>query len=305
MVSVAPILSERRDHPAMGVATFVGNLLLMSLISALVKILATTYPLSEILLIRFVFAMLFFWVILFWKTGLSGLVTRRPMEHALRSLSGIFSLAMFYFAITTIPIADATAIAYSAPIFITLFSIFMLDEIIGIRRWLAVFVGFAGVLLIAQPGGAEWGPGMLAAIASAIVGALVSIWLRRLSASERSVTVGLYYNSSGTLFCIGWVLVTGALLPRGMDLLLLLAFGLMCAAQQWLLTISFRYAEASFLAPFAYLTMIFAAIVGYVFLGEVPVLTTWLGAVVIAASGLFIFRRKQQLSSEKAGPRRA
>lgn len=297
MVSVPTNLSERRDHPALGTATFIGNLLLMSLISALVKILATTYPLGEILLIRFVSAMLFFWGILFWKTGLAGLATRRPLEHALRSLSGIFSLGMFYFALTTIPIADATAIAYSAPFFITLFSIFLLDETIGIRRWLAIFVGFAGVLLIAQPGGTDWSAGMFAAIASAIGGALVAIWLRRLSATERSVTVGLFYNSTGTVVFIGWVLITGALVPQGTDLVMFLVFGIMCAAQQWLLTISFRYAEASFLAPFEYLAMIFAAIVGFVFLGEVPVLTTWMGGAVIAASGLFIFKRKQQLNS--------
>jgi drug/metabolite transporter (DMT)-like permease len=96
---------------------------------------------------------------------------------------------------------------------------------------------------------------------------------------------------------IGGVLITGALIPQGTDLVMFLVFGIMCAAQQWLLTISFRYAEASFLAPFEYLAMIFAAIVGFVFLGEVPVSTTWLGGAVIAASGLFIFKRKQQLGS--------
>jgi drug/metabolite transporter (DMT)-like permease len=162
---------------------------------------------------------------------------------------------------------------------------------------LAILVGFAGVLLIAQPGGTDWSAGMFAAIASAIGGALVAIWLRRLSATERSVTVGLFYNSTGTVVFIGWVLITGALVPQGTDLVMFLVFGIMCAAQQWLLTISFRYAEASFLAPFEYLAMIFAAIVGFVFLGEVPVLTTWMGGAVIAASGLFIFKRKQQLNS--------
>jgi len=295
MVSVTTVVSERRDHPTLGVATFIGNLLLMSLISAMVKVLSITYPLSEILLFRFISAMLFFWLILLSTTGLTGLITRRPLEHVLRSSCGIFSLAMLYYAVSKIPIADATALSYAAPIFITLFSIFLLDETIGIRRWLAVIVGFIGVVLIAQPAGAEWNSGVFAAIASAISGALVAIWLRRLSATEKSVTIGLYYNSSGTLFCIGWVLVTGSLMPQGIDLLMFLVFGIMCAGQQWLLTISFRYAEASLLAPFEYLAMIFAAIVGFVFLGEVPVLTTWLGGAVIAASGLFIFKRKQQL----------
>ena len=301
MVSVAQSLSERRDHPGLGIATFTGNLFLMSLIGAMVKYLAATYPLGEILLIRFISALLFFWVVLFSTTGLVGLKTKRPLDHAIRSLCGVFALVMLFYAFALIPIANATAISYAAPFFITLFSIYLLGETIGIRRWLAVITGFAGVLIIAQPGGTEWGPGVFAAIGSAIGGALVTIWLRRLSATDRSVTVGLYYNSTGTLLCLAWVLMSGSLVSPGTDLLMFLLFGVICAAQQWLLTISFRYAEASLLAPFEYLAMIFSAIVGFVFLDEVPVLTTWMGAAVIAASGLFIFRRKQQLSCEKSG----
>jgi len=298
MVSIAPTLSERHDHPILGVSTLIGNLILMALISAVVKTLSLTYPLGEILLFRFIFAMLFFWVILFSGVGITALSTKRPLEHAIRSFSGICSLGLFYYAVTVIPIADATALAYSAPIFITLFSVFLLDEAIGLRRWLAVIVGFIGVVLITQPGGADWNAGFTAAVGSAITGALVAIWLRRLSSSEKSVSIGLYYNSTGTLVCMAWVIYSGWVSPQGDDLLIFLIFGLMCAAQQWLLTISFRYAEASLLAPFEYLAMIFAAIVGYIFWDEIPVLTTWLGAGVIAASGLFIFMRKSQLSDQ-------
>jgi drug/metabolite transporter (DMT)-like permease len=294
MVSVVTTLSERRDHPLFGISAFIGNILLMALISALVKTLSQTYPLGEILLIRFIFASLSFWLILFSTVGLVALATRRPIDHMIRSFSGIVSLGMFYFAVSVIPIADATALAYAAPIFITLFSIFLLDESIGIRRWLAVITGFIGVLLIAQPGGAEWNAGFGAAIGSAVTGALVSIWLRRLSSSEKSVTIGVYYNSTGSLVCLAWVLFGGWVVPQGGDILLFLVFGLMCAAQQWLLTISFRYAEASLLAPFEYLALVFAAIIGFVFWDEVPIMTTWLGGAVIAASGIFIFIRKRQ-----------
>ena len=265
----------------------------MALISASVKALSDDYPLGEILLFRFAFAALFFWLLLLSTTGLSGLSTSRPFGHAIRTVSGITSLSLMFFAVSRIPIADATALSYSAPIFITLLSVFLLKETIGLRRWLAIFVGFVGVLFIAQPGGTGWSSGVAAGIVSAITGALVAIWLRRLSRSEKSVTIGVYYNSSGALVCIIWVLAIGGVLPRGEDLLLFCVFGALCAAQQWLLTISFRYAEASLLAPFEYMAMIFAAIVGYLFWGEIPVLTTWIGAAVIACSGLFIFVRRQ------------
>ena len=284
-----------RDHPTLGIVTFVGNLLLMTLLSAAVReLIQRDYPLSQVLLLRYLFASLFFGVILLSTTGLAGLVTRRPLDHAIRSVSGVVSLGLLYFAITRIPLADATALAYAAPIFITLLSISLLGEEIGPRRWLAVFTGFVGVLLIARPEAGSWDIGVVAAAASAFTGALVAIWLRKLSSSENPVAIGTYYNNLGSLVCLVWVLMTGWLTPRGDDLLLFLGFGLGCGLQQWLLTVSFRYAEASLLAPFEYLAMVFAAIVGYVFWEEVPVLTTWIGAAVIAASGLFIFRRRQK-----------
>ncbi len=285
---------EQRDHPRLGIALFIANLALMALISAIVRELSDDYPLVEILLFRFLAAMLFFGTILFTTTGIRGLATQRPFDHAFRSLSGIISLALFYYAVSTIPLADATAIAYAAPIFISVLSIFLLNEIIGRQRWAAIIVGFVGVLLIAQPGGGEWDPGIIAAIGSAFGGALVAIWLRKLSSSEKSVTIGTFYNSLGSLVFLVLVLSTDWLTPRGEDLMLFLVFGIMCGIQQWSLTVSFRYAEASLLAPFEYLAMVFAAIAGYFFWGEIPLLTTWIGGAVIAASGLFIFIRRQK-----------
>ena len=292
------LINEHRDHPALGIWTFIGNLLLMALLSAAVRELVNRdYPLSEVLLSRYLFASSFFWIILLSTAGLAGLATQRPLDHAIRSISGIVSLALLYFAITRIPIADATALAYAAPIFITVLSIFLLGEVIGLQRWLAVIAGFIGVLLIARPEADGWDIGVIAAAGSALTGALVAIWLRKLSSSEKSVSIGIYYNSLGSLVCLAWVLWSGWLTPRGADLWLFLGFGIGCGMQQWLLTVSFRYAEASLLAPFEYLAMVFAAIVGFVFWGEVPVLTTWIGGAIIAASGLFIFMRRQKRNS--------
>jgi len=295
MALSSSLINERRDHPALGIWTFIGNLLLMALLSAAVRELVNRdYPLSEVLLFRYLFASGFFWIILLSTAGLAGLATQRPLDHAMRSISGIVSLALLYFAITRIPIADATALAYAAPIFITVLSIFLLGEVIGLQRWLAVIAGFIGVLLIARPEADGWDIGVIAAAGSALSGALVAIWLRKLSSSEKSVSIGIYYNSLGSLVCLAWVLWSGWLIPRGADLWLFLGFGIGCGMQQWLLTVSFRYAEASLLAPFEYLAMVFAAIVGFVFWGEVPVLTTWIGGAIIAASGLFIFMRRQK-----------
>ena len=112
------LLNRHHDHPTLGIASFVGNLALMALLSAAVRELVSgDYPLSEVLLFRYLSASVFFWIILFATAGLADLITSRPFDHALRSLSGIVSLGLLYFALTRIPIADATAISYAAPIF--------------------------------------------------------------------------------------------------------------------------------------------------------------------------------------------
>ena len=299
-MSLAPDKTDAgRDHPALGIATFTGNLLVMALLSAAVReLVEREYPLAEVLLFRYLFASLCFWGVLLSTAGIMALATRRPLDHAIRSISGVLSLGLLYFAITRIPLADATALAYAAPIFITVLAIFLLGERIGLRRWLAVFVGFAGVLLIARPQADNWDIGVAAAAGSAFTGALVAIWLRKLGRTENPAAIGIYYNHLGLLLCLGWVLLSGWLTPRGADLGLFLVFGLGCGLQQWLLTVSFRYAEASLLAPYEYLAMVFAAIVGYVFWGEIPLLSTWIGAAVIAGSGLFIFARGRKRRRE-------
>ena len=300
MVASSTSLNQQRDNPGLGIATFVGNLVVMALISAAVReLVERDYPLGEILLLRYLFASIIFLVILLYTSKLHGFATRRPLDHVIRSFSGVLSLSLFYFAVTRIPIADATAIAYAAPIFITVLSIFLLGESIGLQRWISVVVGFIGVLLIAQPAGGSWNVGVVAAAISAFFGAIVAIYLRKLSSSEKAATIGTYYNSLGTLLCLGWVLLSGWVAPREQDLILLSGFALACGIQQWLLTVSFRYAEASLLAPFEYLAMVFAAIVGFLFWNEIPVLTTWIGAAFIAGSGLYIFVRRQKVMPGK------
>ena len=147
MVTSSTSINRHSDRPVAGIATFVANLALMALLGAAVRELVDRdYPLGEVLLFRYVFASACFWVILLATSNVGVLSTQRPLDHAIRSFSGVISLALFYFAITRIPIADATAIAYAAPIIIALFAIFLLGETIGPRRWAAIVIGFAGVL---------------------------------------------------------------------------------------------------------------------------------------------------------------
>ena len=267
------------------------NLAVMAVLSAMVKSLADRYPVGEILLFRFAFSIFAFLLLQRLDRGAGPIRTGRPLDHAIRTCCGIVALALFYYSLATIPLADATILAYSAPIFIVVFSIPILGEKVGVRRWSAVLLGFLGVVLIAQPEGARLEPGVLAGIGSAVAGALVSIWLRRLNATDSYVTIGLIYNCTGTLIFAVWVAASGWITPTGSDLALLIGFGLLAGIQQVCFTLCYRYAEASYLAPFEYTILILAAALGYLLWGEVPTASTWAGALIIALSGAFVMVR--------------
>lgn len=283
--------SRYQRQPRLGVLLFVGNLVIMAMLGALVKMLAERYPVTEILFFRFTFAIVAFLFMLPGAGGITSLKTSRPLEHAIRTASGLVSLSLFYIAVSTIPLADATTLAYSAPIFITVFSIPLLGEHVGFRRWAAVLLGFTGVILIARPTGWTLGLGALAAIGSAVSGALVSIWLRRLSSTEKFTTIGMIYNVTGAMVFALWCGSSGWIEPTGSDLVLLIGFGLIAGLQQIMFTLAYRYAEASFLAPLEYFILILAAAIGYVFWQEVPAATTWAGSALIACSGIFVIVR--------------
>jgi len=281
------------DQPLLGIGLLVACLFVMAGIGGLAKTLAPHYNIGQILLFRFALAALPFWIMLPRNGGVDVLRTRSLSGHAVRTVSGITSLTLFFYAISTIPLADATALAYVAPIFIVILSIPFLGEKIGFRRWIAVGAGFIGVLLIARPDSVGWSPGYLAAMGSAFFGAIVSVWLRRLAPTEQTSTTAIYYNTTGALVFGVWVLATGWVTPSLGDLVLMVILGLLAGPQQYLLTASYRYAEASLLAPIDYVAMVIAALIGFIFWTEVPTLTTWLGCGIIAASGIFVAYRER------------
>ena len=266
----------------------------MVLISILVKLLSERFPVSQILLFRYVFAAIPLILYSLAVHGPDSLRTSRYRDHAIRTASGITSLGLFYAALAMIPLVETTMLVYSSPIFVVILSIPFLGERIGAPRWGAVIVGFMGVMIISQPGTAVFSTGGLVAIGSAVVGAFVLIWQRRLSDTENTATTAIIYNTSGGLVFAVWTLVVGWT-PTGndWDLALLVGIGLLAAFQQFFFTAAFRFGEASLLAPFGYLIFLFAGFAGVVVWGEVPPLTSIAGGIVIVASGLVILFRER------------
>ncbi|KAA3630612.1 MAG: DMT family transporter [Proteobacteria bacterium] len=278
------------DKPLLGVVMMLASLLLMAVLSALVKSVSAREPLAEVLFFRFAGSLIPLAWMLRRSGGISLLRTDQPLEHALRSLFGIMGIATYFYALSAIPIADATALTYSAPLFIMLFSIVFLGERVGAAKWLSALIGFVGVFLIASPRGHGVSMGTLAAVASAVFGALVSVWIRRLSQADGALTIAIIYNATGAAVSMLGLLIIGWELDLNIDLAMMVTVGLIAGAQQFLMTSSFRYAEASVIAPLEYALLVFAGLIGWLFWDEVPTDNALIGAVIITVSGVFVVR---------------
>ena len=271
------------------------GLVAFSAIGGLVKLLSEDLSITQILLFRFGLASIPFIIMMPFNGGLQVMRVSNRMGLFIRSISGITSLSLCFYTIAAIPLVDATALAYAAPIFVVLLSIPCLGEKIGLQRWLAVFFGFIGILVISQPSGGGWSLGYLSGITSAFFGAMVAIWLRKLASTERTSTIAIYYNISGAIVFGCWTLFSGWTELSLEQWALLLILGGIASMQQYLLTSAFRFSEASLLAPFDYVAMIIAAVLGYVFWNETPTFATIVGCCVIAGSGIFVAYRESLL----------
>lgn len=235
-------------------------------------------------------------VVLFWvlkRESLASLKPNRPLAHVWRSCLGLLSMGLTFQALILLPLADATAINFTAPIFATILSFLILREDVGLHRWGAVVLGFVGVLIVARPGGSSL---PILGIAIALVGAVgqagVTTTLRHLQRSENVAAIVFW-------FAIAGIVVGGLLMPffgrlHGLTALaLVVAGGLAGGVGQLLMTSSLR-APVSVVSPFDYLQIVAATIYGWLLFSDVPSLHTILGAALIASSGIYTALREHR-----------
>lgn len=286
-----------------GIGCMVLAVLVFAVMDAMIKRLAQDYGTFQIMFFRSLFALVPIGVMIAWKGGLATLRTRRPGGHVLRSLIGAGATFCFFYSYGALPLADAYAIAFAAPLFVTALSVPMLGERVGPRRWSAVIVGFAGVLVMIQPGGGVAGG---AAAASAALVCLVGTFLyaftlafvRKLSRTETTAAIVFYF----TLTCVG-VGAAGMAFdwtpPAGWaDLAMLVGAGLLGGLAQILITTAFRLAPVAVVAPFDYTAMVWGILFGWLFFGDLPGQAVVLGAFIVMASGLYILHRETRLRRE-------
>ena len=224
------------------------------------------------------------------------LTTRRLPTQLLRAGLLVASIAALFVGLTYLPIADATAISFMSPLFITVLSVPLLGERVGPHRWAAVVIGLIGVLVIVRPGGgiAHWAAAM--PLISAVAFAGYQIATRLLAATEFTFTT-LFYTGVGGFFWISLAVPFVWTWPTPAQWAIFLGLGALGVAAHLCLIRAFALAQASLLAPFNYTKLIWAALLGYLVFGDVPSLNTLAGSAVIIASGLYVIWREQQLAN--------
>jgi drug/metabolite transporter (DMT)-like permease len=281
------------------------SVLLFAVMSTLIRAAGQKFPLGEIVFFRSAFAIVPVVVIFAWRNELrAAVITRRPLGHLGRGTQAIFGMFMNFAALARLPLMEATAISFASPLITVALAALILRERVRIYRWSAVMVGFGGVLVMLWPyldvgglvqiGSTERTIGALCAIAGAFSNAGTVIQTRRLTDSETTSSIVLYFSLICSIaglatFPFGWLPMSTA------EFAMLAMIGVIGGLSHLVLTESYRFAPASVVAPFDYTSMLWAFLLGYFVFGELPTTYVYAGAVVVIACGLFILWRERRV----------
>jgi drug/metabolite transporter (DMT)-like permease len=277
-----------------GILLMCAGVALFPLMNASVKLLTAGYPVIEITWARFTGHLIVMLVVFLPQYGRRLFATRRPLVQIARSALMLVSNGVFVLAIGKVPLATASAIGFTSPLIVTALSVPLLREQVGWRRWSAVCVGFAGALLIIRPGHALADPAVLLLLLSSGAYALYQIATRFVMAHDNPATGIIFAALLGSLATTA-VLPFVFVMPKNLgDLAMFLALGCLGGLGHFLVIKAFQAAPASVIAPLGYVELIGTAILGYLIFNNFPDALTWVGALIIIASGLYIATRERK-----------
>lgn len=281
-----------------------------------IKFLSGDYPLHQVVLVRASVALVFTMVIFMpLEGGLRNIRTKRPVTHLLRGLCVVSANMTFFAAIAALPLADAVAIFFVAPLLITALSVVILKEHVGPRRWAAILVGLAGVVIIVRPGGAGFQAAAVLPLIAATAYALLHIMTRRLGITESASTMAFYIQVTFVVVSAGIGLVLGDggfagathpsaefllrawVWPETPDLVIMAGLGAASATGGYLISQAYRISEAGLIAPFEYVALIMAVFWGFMIWGEWPDPVVWLGIALILGSGVYMALRESRVGA--------
>ncbi len=266
---------------------------LFASMNALIKLCeASGASFGEIIFFRQFGAAFLMAIVVATGPGFASVKTERFGAHVLRTAMGLTAMSFTFNAILMLPLAESTTIGFTMPIFATILGALILREPTGWHRWAAVFAGFAGVVIVAQPGGSDFPLlGALSGLAAAMTTASVSILLRTIAKTEATLTTVFWFSTLslvplGILYAFVWQ-------PHGgLTLALLMGVGLVGGAGQLAMTGAIRFGPVSVVLPMDYSSLLWATLYGWLIFNVLPTPATWIGAPIIIASGLYIVWRE-------------
>ena len=312
-------MSETRQNVAgLAIAVVLVGVFCISINDLLIKQLSGGYPLHQIVFARSSIGILFSLLIVQYEGGWSILRTPNPWLHTVRGVLIVIANMTFFLALAVLPLADATALFFAAPLFITLLSIPVLGEKVGPLRLGAVAVGFAGVIIMQRPWAdagtmdvSRWV--LLLPVVAALTYALNQLLTRKLGVSSKASAMAVYIQATFILVSVAFYLLAGDgryaqeaenpslvfllrawVWPADADLWVLVGLGFNSAIIGYCLSQAYRLADAATVAPFEYVGLPLAVFWGFVVFGDLPVIEVWIGIALILASGLFVFLRERQ-----------
>jgi drug/metabolite transporter (DMT)-like permease len=290
-VRAAPF-EEVQNVPA-GISLMVLGFLLFSLNDALGKYLAGTYSPGMILLFRSMFALLILSPFVFRHGYRKLFSVERPRLQAFRLACGTIDTFLFYWAVSVLPLADAMTYYLAGPIYVTVMAALFLGEPVRWRRWLAVIVGFVGVVVALQPSASSFGWYALLALAGSIMYSIFVVTTRSL---RRTPDVSLAFWQFAVALVVGAITAPiGWVTPSTADIMLIGFLGILALAAILCVNRSLKVAPASVVVPYQNTLIVWAVIFGYLFFGDVPAPSLFVGAAIIIAACLYIFFREQKI----------
>jgi drug/metabolite transporter (DMT)-like permease len=306
------LLTSDQARPFTGIVLKIISTLVFTAMATLIKLVSDRYPVGEITFCRSFFALIPVCAWVGWRQFPKIFRTSRFGGHVVRSIAGATAMFCGFTALSLLPLADATAIGYASPLMTVVFAVLLLGERVHVYRWSAVAIGLFGVLIILSD---YVGPeasqtthrsfvGAVFSVAGAISGALAATQTRSLTRLEPAATIVVYFSSLTAVFSLatipfGWVL------PGRLDALYLVVAGICGGVGQVLLTQSYRFGDASLIAPFDYTSMLWALIVSLAVFGTWPSGTVLAGAAIVIGAGLFVIYREHRLGIERTRSKRA
>jgi drug/metabolite transporter (DMT)-like permease len=292
---------------------------IFSLQDLIIKLISADYPLHQAMTIRSLVAAPLLLAMVAADTGLRSIISPRASLLTMRGLINLLSYTSFYLGLAAIPLANCVALYFTAPLFITLLSAVILNEHVGPRRWVAVAVGFLGVIVMLRPGSDLFEWAALLPVCAGMTYGTAQVLARRIGTAESPAVMAAYSNfvfligasvmaaffGAGTLADEGHpslaFLLRGWTMPTSTDLLLMMSCGVIAAVALTLLSEAYRSAPANTVAPFEYSALAWSVLYGWLVWGEHPDAIGWLGIAIIIGAGLYVLYRESIRSKSRPG----